>query len=227
MIDGMDAGVRSGLVLLMDTAGTPGSVALARVGKEEAVVVAEAELPGRSASERLLGAGGEMLAGAGARLKDLRAIGVVNGPGSFTGIRVGVSAAKGLSEALGIGVVAVSRLAVLAGKGSGEVLTLLDAGRGEVYCGQYLAEECVGEWLLRPEQVMELVRLHAGVEVVACEERVAGLMTGIAVKVVAEPRAADAVWLVQQGEFEDVAALDANYVRRSDAELFVKQRIAG
>ena len=97
-------------LLLIDTCGTVGSVALATEGG----VVARAEMAGRSASERLVAVVREMLAAAGWSLRELTAIVVVSGPGSFTGVRVGLSAAKGFSEAAGVPVVAISRLGVLA-----------------------------------------------------------------------------------------------------------------
>ena len=118
-------------VLLIHTAGAEGTVALA----EEARVVASAVLPGRSSSERLVPEVRGLLEGAGWKLGELAAIAVVSGPGSFTGVRVGVSAAKGLSEAGGVPLIAVSRLALLAAASgtAGLVHAVLDAGRGEFY----------------------------------------------------------------------------------------------
>ncbi len=68
-------------------------------------------------------------------LRAVRTILVVNGPGSFTGIRVGLSTAKGLSHATGVPIVSISRLAVLASLGDvqQDSLALLDAGRNEFY----------------------------------------------------------------------------------------------
>src|SRR5580700_4835654 len=131
-------------VLLIDTAGAEGSVALADTELERAVVAAEV-LPGRTSSERLLPAVRRLMEERGWKLKELKAVVVVHGPGSFTGVRVGVSAAKGLSEAGGVGIVAVSRLALLAasGEGDGRVNAVLHAGRGEFYYGEYFAQRCV------------------------------------------------------------------------------------
>ena len=99
--------------LLIDTCGSEGSVALADTELAEAVVAAEV-LPGRTASERLVPAVRRVMEARGWRLRDLTAVVVVHGPGSFTGVRVGLSAAKGLSEAGGVPLIAVSRLALLA-----------------------------------------------------------------------------------------------------------------
>src|SRR5215471_1894313 len=121
-------------LLLIDTCGSEGTVALAEAER----VVASETLPGRSASERLVPVVRGMMSAAGWRLGELAAIVVVHGPGSFTGVRVGLSAAKGLSEAGGVGLIAVSRLALLAaaaGDVAGDVCALLDAGRGGFYRG--------------------------------------------------------------------------------------------
>jgi tRNA threonylcarbamoyladenosine biosynthesis protein TsaB len=67
-------------------------------------------------------------------LADLAAIVVVNGPGSFTGMRTGLATAKGLCEASSLPLVTVSRLAVLAAGAAGlNTMAALDAGRGELY----------------------------------------------------------------------------------------------
>lgn len=70
-------------------------------------------------------------------INDIDAFAAVTGPGSFTGLRVGLAAVKGLSHALGkpsIGINSIDALALAAGM-SGSILVLIDAGRDEVYCG--------------------------------------------------------------------------------------------
>ncbi|MBS1821502.1 MAG: tRNA (adenosine(37)-N6)-threonylcarbamoyltransferase complex dimerization subunit type 1 TsaB [Acidobacteria bacterium] len=212
--------------LLIDTCGMEGSVALADASLSNALVAQEV-LPGRSASERLLPVVKQMLAAAEWRLKDLAAIVVVHGPGSFTGVRVGLSAAKGLSEAGGVPLMAVSRLAVLAGaahRDDGEVCAVLDAGRGEFYCGVYAGRRRMREALLTAEEVAEVAA--RSVAVVACEAKVAETLASLKPVVVREPQAVDAlpfaVERVEAKEFDDVATLDANYLRRTDAEIFAK-----
>src|SRR5216683_3416817 len=100
-------------ILLIHTAGGEGSVALADTEAAEAIVATEV-LPGKTSSERLVPAVRRLMEGRGWRLGELAAVVAVHGPGSFTGVRVGLSAAKGLSEAGGVGLIAVSRLALLA-----------------------------------------------------------------------------------------------------------------
>ncbi len=84
-------------LLLIHTAGAEGTVALAEASDfgAEVLVVATAVLPGRSASERLVAEVRRLMEAAGWRLAELAAVVVVHGPGSFTGVRVGLSAAKG------------------------------------------------------------------------------------------------------------------------------------
>ena len=212
--------------LLIDTCGSEGSVALAETTRDE-VVVASDMLPGRSASERLVPAVRAMMKAAGWRVAELTAVVVVYGPGSFTGVRVGVSAAKGLSEAGEVPVIAVSRLGLLAAAAvdvAGEVCAVLDAGRGEFYCGVYAGKRCLREALLTDEEVGAAAQ---GVSaVVVCEVRVAEALAEFEPRLVREPVAVDALpFAVERaaaGEFEDVATLDANYLRRTDVEIFAK-----
>ena len=225
-------------LLLIDTCGATGSVAIADTGS----IVASATLPGRSASERLVATVRELAATSGIGLSGIGAIAVVHGPGSFTGVRVGLSAAKGLCEALGVPLVAISRLAVLAsmaGTAQGErVWAVLDAGRGEFYCGEYMDGERVREALLTREELVALVRgsvrdseddalrSEAASAVVACEEEVAEALRALTPRMVAEPSAEHALGIamrkIERGEFDDAATVDANYLRRTDLEIFAK-----
>jgi tRNA threonylcarbamoyladenosine biosynthesis protein TsaB len=93
-------------------------VALGRVDGLSVEILGQIELEGRSYSSTLVAAVGELLAQAAIKLSQLQAIVAVNGPGSFTGVRVGLAAVKGLAEGARIPVVALSRLEVLAAKAS-------------------------------------------------------------------------------------------------------------
>lgn len=211
-------------LLLIDTCGGEGSVALAEGGS----VVASEVLPGRSASERLIPVIRQLMEVEGWSLKDLAAIGVAHGPGSFTGVRVGLSAAKGLSEAGQVPLIAVSRLALLAaaaGTVEGNVCAVLDAGRGEFYCGIYAGRRRISEALLTAQEVA--VAADEAEALIACEARVAEALGSLGPRLVDEPKAAAALPLVverlQDGEFDDPATIDANYLRRTDLEIFAKQ----
>jgi len=210
-------------LLLMDTCGSEGSVALADT--EASGVIASRLLPGRGASERLLPEVRELMNAAGWRLRELDAIAVVHGPGSFTGVRVGLSAAKGLSEAGGVGLIAISRLAVLAGlAGGGSVAAALDAGRGEFYLGIYEDDRYVREALVNGEEIAGEL---AGAKLVVCEAKVAEALRAFEPVEVNEPVAADvlriAVMRAEAKEFDDAALIDANYLRRIDLEISAKQ----
>jgi tRNA threonylcarbamoyladenosine biosynthesis protein TsaB len=213
--------------LLIDTCGSEGSVALANTELAEAIVSMEV-LPERTASERLVPAVRRVMEGCGWRLDDLTAVVVVHGPGSFTGVRVGLSAAKGLSEAASVPLIAVSRLALLAAGGDeGVVHAVLDAGRGEFYYGAYSGHRCLREALLTKEEV---VATAAGGAVIVCEDKVAEALAASGPRVIAEPEARDALaFAVERAaseDFDDAAMLDANYLRRTDAEIFAKPKSA-
>jgi tRNA threonylcarbamoyladenosine biosynthesis protein TsaB len=207
-------------VLLINTAGGEGSVALA----DTEVITAEV-LPGRSSSERLVPVVRELMAERGWQLGELTAVVVVSGPGSFTGVRVGLSAAKGFVEAGGVPLIAVSRLALIAAAagGDGPVLAVLDAGRGEFYFGEYVGRRCVREALLSAEEVISAA---AGGLVVTCEAKVMESLGVLELRLVSEPLAGDALPFALEriavGEFDDAASVDANYLRRTDLEIFAK-----
>lgn len=96
--------------------------------------------PARGQAERLIGLIEAVLADAGLTYGALGAIAVNHGPGSFTGLRSAIAAARGLALATGLGVIAVSSLEALAaglGAGRPEVLAALDARRGEVYVQRF------------------------------------------------------------------------------------------
>jgi tRNA threonylcarbamoyladenosine biosynthesis protein TsaB len=212
-------------LLLIHTAGGEGSVALGDTALAQVIVATEV-LPGRSSSERLVPAVRRLMEASGFRLGELAAVVVVYGPGSFTGVRVGVSAAKGLSEAGGVPLIAVSRLALLAASvdGAGErVHAVLDAGRGEFYYGEYVGRRCLREALMTRD---DLIGAAASGVVVVCEAKVAEALAELRPRVVEEPSAADALPLalerIAAKEFDDAATLDANYLRRTDAEIFAK-----
>jgi tRNA threonylcarbamoyladenosine biosynthesis protein TsaB len=209
-------------VLLINTAGGEGSVALA----DTEVITAEV-LPGRSSSERLVPVVRELMAERGWQLGELTAVVVVSGPGSFTGVRVGLSAAKGFVEAGGVPLIALSRLALVAAAatagGDGPVFAVLDAGRGEFYFGEYVGRRCMREALLSGEEVISAA---AGGLVVTCEAKVMESLGVLELRLVSEPLAGEALLFALEriavGEFDDAASVDANYLRRTDLEIFSK-----
>ena len=121
-------------ILNIETATKNCSVALAQEGK--IILCKEIAEEGYSHAERLHVFIEEIIQEAGITFQDLTAIAVSQGPGSYTGLRIGVSAAKGLCYALNIPLIAVDTLQVLASQASiseGVIIPMLDARRMEVY----------------------------------------------------------------------------------------------
>lgn len=121
-------------ILNIETATKNCSVALAKEGKT--ILCKEIAEEGYSHAERLHVFIEEIIKEAGISLKDLSAIAVSQGPGSYTGLRIGVSAAKGLCFALDIPLIAVDTLQALAAQvtvSSGLIIPMIDARRMEVY----------------------------------------------------------------------------------------------
>ena len=201
-------------ILLIDTCGDGAGVALCRDGE----VMASEELPQRGASAGIVAAVRRLLATQGWRPADLDGVGVVNGPGSFTGVRAGVAAAKGLCEAAGLRLAAASRLAVLCEAAEmHEGFAVLNAGRGELYVRDAASGR---EWMSSGEDFLTLAR---GTNVVASEKSVAEMLRELNPHV-RELRVNDALAPVQrvlENGGTDVALLDANYVR-SEGEIYKK-----
>lgn len=138
------------IVLAIDTAGVDCAAAVfdSDSGK---LLGRVSETIGRGHAERLMAMIDQALVEANLSLTDIGRIGVTVGPGSFTGIRVGVAAARGLALALGVECVGVSTLEVLAQTTSETdkpVLAAINAHRDEVYAQGFEAGVPVGEPLL-------------------------------------------------------------------------------
>jgi tRNA threonylcarbamoyladenosine biosynthesis protein TsaB len=218
LMDMEDSSAHSMLLLGIDTCGPAGSVALARLAGNAIDILCQGELEGRTYSAQLVATIEDLLVCSSLKLREVGCIVAVNGPGSFTGVRVGLSAVKGLAGGAGIPVVAVSRLEVLAGK-AGVVAAALDAHRWEVFLRVDGGELLAGE--------EELAALAAPKRVAVYDEAAAKLLAacwpGAELVRVDAPTAADAMRLaaprVVRHEFVDLALLDGNYLRRSDAEI--------
>jgi len=156
----------------------------------------------------LFGALDELLARHLLRVADIALFAAACGPGSFTGLRVALAAVKGLAEAGSKRVVGVSNLQALAWYGTSEIRApYLDARREQIYAGLFdsqlrpLAEETVASFDLWRGQLPD------GAELITAEKSLAP-----AVAAIAHQR-------LLAGEWLDPAAIEANYVRRADAEM--------
>jgi tRNA threonylcarbamoyladenosine biosynthesis protein TsaB len=145
------------------------------------------------------------------------------GPGSFTGVRVGLTAAKGLADATGSGALAVSNLQALADYGSTNSRgVLIDARRGEIYAAVYDAELRI----LSPEVVIGFPKwmssLTAPPEEIICPNFSPFRANFPPDIPVIEQRTIGAAIarIAERMPAVDPVLLDANYVRRSDAEMF-------
>ncbi|HUX67149.1 MAG TPA: tRNA (adenosine(37)-N6)-threonylcarbamoyltransferase complex dimerization subunit type 1 TsaB [Terriglobales bacterium] len=207
--------------LALETTTAHGSLALLR----DDAVVAERRLESQRTSVTLFGALKSLLAEAGLELERVGLFAVADGPGSFTGVRLGLTAVKGFVEVLGTPAVAVSTLQAVAdsaGNGAGNVaeptLAALDAGRGEAYYGVYPAQE---EGLEPADALRERVRRlglravtpHPALQAACPELELVGPLLAAAVG-----RLGLAAF--RAGHTQDALRLDARYLRRSDAELF-------
>lgn len=173
-----------------------------------------------------------LLARHGWRLDQMDGFCAASGPGSFTGIRVGMAAVRGLGDALSKPAVAVSTLQAMAWHGTTSLrAAVIDARRDEVYGGVYTGElepaqqETVtglAEWLAAlPTGDPELLCRDAGLV-----ERLAGLVPAGRVRAV-PAELAEAVARIAATRMSSrnvhAAPFEANYVRRSDAELFWRE----
>jgi tRNA threonylcarbamoyladenosine biosynthesis protein TsaB len=229
------------LLLATDTSGRHGSIALARaeeddqasdtIGLHDIEILEVVALSGGTFSAQLVPQIAATLAKHGFSKDDIGGFAVASGPGSFTGLRVGLAAIKGLAEILGKSIATVSTLEAVAHSSGceGKVTAILDAGRGEVYVGEYElslgAARCLGEQLLTTEEFLARMR---GAKVLACDGVFAraAKAAGITFSVV-EPINAGTIarigWRkIRAGATVTPEHLEANYIRRTDAEILAK-----
>lgn len=207
-------------VLAVDTTGEFGSLALV----DEERVIEEVPLHSPDGFGHIVfGEIEALLKRHSTVLDQIDAFASASGPGSFTGVRVGLTVVKGLAEATGRKVVAVSNLQALAWFGTKALrATVLDARRGEVYGAVYDAA-------LRPVRDEVVMKIDAWLATLpACE--IEFITTGYPIEaalVTNAPRslagAIGRIAMQRLAEALDPAEIDANYVRRSDAELLWKE----
>lgn len=216
------------LILAADTSGKNGSLALVRFENGTQHNLDVVPIEGGMFSAQLVPQIAALLTKHGLSKSSIDAFAVASGPGSFTGLRVGLAAIKALAETLHKPIAAVSLLEVVAraaGK-QGLVVAVLDAGRGEIYAGIYEIEKggarCVGETL---ETMASFVVIAAGQHVVTPDPKLAEVVNQahLSVSLISPPHA-DAIALlgfekIQAGQTVAPEFLDATYIRRSDAEI--------
>jgi tRNA threonylcarbamoyladenosine biosynthesis protein TsaB len=222
------------LLIAADTSGKHGSIVLAR-GEDDGscIVIETVSLEGNAFSAQLVPQISALLSKHRFDKKEIGGFVVVSGPGSFTGLRVGLAAIKALAEVLAKPIAAVSLLeaVAVASEFQGDILTALDAGRQQVYLGEY---EVSSAGMVRlSERSMtrdEFVNIVSGAKVVTPDSGIAEIArsAGSAVQIIEIP-GADVIarlgWkkvLSRETVLPD--DLEVNYMSRSDGEIFSKGR---
>jgi len=178
-------------------------------------------------------------------LQQVELFAVATGPGSFTGLRVGLTAVKGWAEVYGKPIAAVSGLEAVAAQAHAKeslLVPVLDARRGQIYAGVYERrgedlERRGDEVVMTPGEFLELLRGQAGDACVAFVSPTPEVIAEPVGQSVFRGSVIEAVSTVlapiigrlgfaraRRGELVDALTLDANYIRRSDAELLWKGR---
>ncbi|MBO0661354.1 tRNA (adenosine(37)-N6)-threonylcarbamoyltransferase complex dimerization subunit type 1 TsaB [Jiella sp. MQZ9-1] len=198
------------LILAIDTAFSRCTAALFDPrGDGRLLAAAEPEI-GKGHAERLTGVIDSVLAEAGVAYGDLARIVVTTGPGSFTGVRVGVAAARGLALALAVPAIGVSTLDALAACALGgskaqnpaaPVLAVLDARRDEVYAALYAADGAMisAAAALAPEALGDVVA--------ACPAATPLILVGTGAKIAADQLAARPTTIEQDSDRIDPETL--------------------
>ncbi|MGO8795577.1 MAG: tRNA (adenosine(37)-N6)-threonylcarbamoyltransferase complex dimerization subunit type 1 TsaB [Candidatus Sulfotelmatobacter sp.] len=239
------------LILSIDTSGKQGSIALARAGEastsiDDVEIIEITPLTGGTFSAQLIPQINDLLSRNGFMKTAIGGFAVASGPGSFTGLRIGLAAVKALADVLGKPIAAVSLLEVCAfasalpGEGvpgkilSGKIMAVLDAGRSDVYVREYEMSEAPQsvpsqnprERLLSRSEFFAEAKGWAVVtpdSALAEAARTAGLSVTTLAPITAAEIARFAWRKIQLGETVTPEQLEANYIRRTDAEMLDKR----
>ena len=220
------------LIVAIDTSGRHGSVALCRGDGDSFDVLQLVALEGGTYSARLMPTIASLLERNHFDKKDVDGFVVVSGPGSFTGLRVGLATVKGLCEVLQKPLSTVPMLeavAIARGSGAQNVTAVLDAGRSEVYVGEYEVADGTAkvtrEYIAKLAEFAAEAKTNAG-ELLTPDAAVVDHLKAAKVDVRSvSPLQADEIGRIGlrkllAGDVADIASVDVNYIRRSDAEIF-------
>jgi tRNA threonylcarbamoyladenosine biosynthesis protein TsaB len=235
------------LTLALDTSSPSGSLAVLR---DEQVIGSVSTATGEIYSSRMFRHLDFLLRELSIDLRDFDLFALAAGPGSFTGLRVGLTAAKGWSEVYHKPIAAISGLEAIAAQSHSDstyLVPVLDARRAQIYFGVYSrlrgpevelaleGEECV----MTPEEFFESL-VSRGVNDFTIVTPSPSLISGAASRNETSGPSRETIRLeevsailapqlgrlglqrARRGELVDSLALDANYVRRTDAELHWK-----
>lgn len=216
------------LILGVDTSGKDGSIALVEFEQGSARTIEVVPIEGGTFSAQLVPQISDMLNRHSLAKQNIDGFAIVSGPGSFTGLRVGLAVIKALAEVLQKPIAAVSLLEALVricGR-VGELTAVLDAGRREAYAADFQISG--QQTILNHQQLLtlgELVSAKDRREIITSDAKIADFIRdkGMQVTQVDRPRADVIARLgfekMLAGEVVSPQGLDANYIRRSDAEV--------
>lgn len=216
------------LILGVDTSGKDGSIALAEFEPGNSRTLEVVPLEGGTFSAQLVPQISDALNRHGLTKRNIDGFAVVSGPGSFTGLRVGLAAIKALAEVLQKPIAAVSLLDAVARvcERDGELTVALDAGRGEVYMAHFHVSG--SQTTISHQQLLtvaEFVSANRNRQIVTPDAKIADVVRekGLRVTQINRPRTDVIARLgfekIQAGDIVSPEALDADYIRRSDAEV--------
>jgi len=203
------------LILSIDSSQAVGSVTLARADGDVAIIET-VQAHGGKFSAQLIPTVKRLLEAHNIEKHHIDVIAAASGPGTFTGLRVGLAAVKALAESLQKPIVTVSVLEALASAETAtERVAVTEAGKGFWYVGLY-GNGDVAEQHCTAEQLRDLLATHAQATIVATQMLPGELARG-GVRIIGVP-ISELVARVAAGkaarmEFTAIDALDANYVR--------------
>jgi len=205
------------LILSIDSSQPVGSVTLARADEHGFNVIETAEAHGGKFSAQLIPTVKRLLEAHSLSKKDIDVIAAASGPGTFTGLRVGLAAVKALAESLRKPIVAVSVLEALA-QGDNAALAAMEAGKGHWYAGFY-SRDSREERHCTHEQLLAFIGRHAEANLITNGALPAELQRGAkhVSTPVSELVGRIAAQKAARKEFVEIDALDANYVRPDES----------
>lgn len=234
------------IILALDTCDARGSIALLR---EDKVLAVRAHDTAEDYSSWILPNVEQALSASALKLRDVEVFAAAAGPGSFTAVRVGLTTVKAWSEVYGAKIASVSRLEVIASQAvssKGLVASFVDAQRDQIFGGLFRRDQAAlhlvdQEMVVAPEGFLQYVGEAAGdarVAWVSMDPEKVTCLNGWAERakrneaiqkssMVLAPLVGRAGFArAREGRLIDAMALDAEYVRRSDAEVFWKGHAA-
>ena len=230
------------IVLALDTCDSRGSVAILRDDRVLHSVAHDSDL---DYSSWILPSADSALVATDLNLRSIDVLAVASGPGSFTGLRVGLTTVKAWSEVYGTPIAAVPRLEAIAAQATGQaeyVGAFFDAQRQQIFAALYRRQDSAlklieKESVIPPEEFLNFVDQHTHEHAVSWvsldPEKISSLSgwtrrskRGEQIQL-SKPPLAPIIGhlgrrLADEGRLKDALTLDAEYVRRSDAEIFWK-----